>query len=265
MPLVRRAYCWYHGRHDAVWVERSGVDFLPPATLRFHVGSVVPDDYVRIGRACVADLEAGLAVAERSWSDVDGALDFGCGCGRTLVWLRERVARLAGCDLHPESIAWCRHILPDADFRVNAAEPPLDWPAASFDVVYAVSVFTHLDEAQQFRWLGELRRLLRPGGVALLTVHGPSSWGALPAGEREVLASRGFLARGAHGLWGVFPRYFNTYHSEDYVRREWGRRFEVVAYRERGMNRDQDLVVLRKPASGDGAFIPTSPTATIDP
>src|SRR5262249_14848680 len=49
---------------------------------------------------------------------------------------------------------------------------PLRYRDASFDLVYAFSVFTHLPESLQLAWMGELRRVLRPGGYLLISLHG---------------------------------------------------------------------------------------------
>ncbi len=48
-------------------------------------------------------------------------------------------------------------------------------------------------------------------------------------------------------LDGIAPEgyYRAVYQSEDYVRREFSKVFDVVAYLERGMSNFQDLVVLR--------------------
>lgn len=51
-------------------------------------------------------------------------------------------------------------------------EPPTTYPDSLFDVVYAVSVFTHLTEDRQLSWLAEFARIIRPCGLLLLTTHG---------------------------------------------------------------------------------------------
>ena len=51
--------------------------------------------------------------------------------------------------------------------------PPLPFDDARFDLVLGYSVFTHLNVQYQDAWLGELRRLVRPGGILLLSISGP--------------------------------------------------------------------------------------------
>ena len=54
----------------------------------------------------------------------------------------------------------------------SRSEPPLPFATESFDLVYSISVFSHLDEQLGDAWLAEVARVFVPGGVALLSVHG---------------------------------------------------------------------------------------------
>ena len=71
-------------------------------------------------------------------------LDFGCGCGRVVRWWRDLPAEIHGSDFNPTLVRWCRENLPFGVFEVNRPEPPLPYPDDSFDLVYALSVLTHL-------------------------------------------------------------------------------------------------------------------------
>jgi predicted TPR repeat methyltransferase len=84
-------------------------------------------------------------------------LEFGCGCGCVLRRWRGLDARVWGTDYSGRVIQWCHANLPFAEVRVKALEPPLDHGDASFDVVYALSVFTYLPVETQLAWRDELR------------------------------------------------------------------------------------------------------------
>jgi len=246
MPLVRRLYCLYEGIGDGRFKRRTGFAFLPPSELRFHVGSVGREEYVRIGKQSVEDVDKALLGVHRNWNTFQRLLDFGCGSGRTVVWLRDKGPRIFGCDIHDACIRWCRGELGFGEFSVNQPTPPLIFPGSHFDLILSFSVFTHLDEGGQNAWLKELARVTGAGGILLLSTHGPASWNRLSSDEVSVIDNRGILVKEAHALWGTFSEYFNTYHSEEYVRREWGRFFDVLDYVPQGLNKHQDLVVLQK-------------------
>src|SRR5262249_25648586 len=105
-------------------------------------------------------------------------LDFGCGVGRTLRHFVEeaRIGDFQGCDIDPRSVDWLQqNLCPPFTCFLNGDSPPLPVPEASFDLVYAVSVFTHLTSSWA-HWLLEVHRVLKPGGLAALTFMGRGMW-----------------------------------------------------------------------------------------
>jgi SAM-dependent methyltransferase len=79
---------------------------------------------------------------------------------------------LAGVDVNPQLVDFCKHNIRHADVRLSKFWPPLDFPTAHFDLIYAVSVFTHLTLSASVCWAGELARLLKSGDVLVTTFHG---------------------------------------------------------------------------------------------
>jgi len=113
-----------------------------------------------------------------SWSfEGKRVLDFGCGAGRTLRHFIDvaRSCELWGCDIDGASIAWLQEQLcPPLNVFRNGTEPPLPHPDGTFDLIWAVSVFTHLTDTWS-RWLLELRRVLADDGLIYLTFMGPGT------------------------------------------------------------------------------------------
>jgi hypothetical protein len=113
--------------------------------------------------------------------------------------------------------------------------------------VYAISVFTHLDEDRQFLWLEELERITRPAGVVLLTVHGEHAREALSAEDAAAVERDGFRFVFSDNMRGIFPDWYqNAFHTKEYVLERYAARFDVAGYVPRGMNGHQDVVILRR-------------------
>ena len=234
----KRLYRWLLFRHVDAKDRANGVAAnLPPAELRYRVSSS-PDaqNFITIGKKCAADIESALRKVGCDLAKLERVLDFGCGCGRTLIHMKELAphAQFDGTDIDARAIDWCKEHLRFATFKVGQASPPTEYAPDSFDFIYAISVFTHLDAPYQFQWLEELRRIAKPGGVLLLTVDSSL------AGEKDFVFQRSYED-------GLFPAWYqNAFHSEKYVRENFGRYFEVLGYLPRGMNEHQDVVLLRK-------------------
>ena len=227
---------------------------LPPPKLRHRVGgSFKTDTFLRIGRDCAAAIRQAAQEAGQDLYGGRAVLDFSCGCGRVIRHFNDHPQQLElhGCDVDEDAISWCRRNLTSlARFQRTGYEPPLPYPKGKFDTIYVISLFTHLDERLQFLWLAELRRVLAPRGLLIATIHGTFGQRFLPADERRQLEQTGFYFQtgqtGAMKLDGLPDYYQAAYHTEDYIRRKWSQGFDVAAFKERGMNNDQDLVVLRK-------------------
>ncbi len=107
-------------------------------------------------------------VLERRLSALpDGArlLDVGCGTGDLLRRLGGRFS-CAGCDPAEEMLEHARTANPTADLRVAMAEA-LPYADASFDVALCIEVVRYLADPRPA--LREVGRVLRPGGLALVT------------------------------------------------------------------------------------------------
>jgi SAM-dependent methyltransferase len=226
-----RLRCWYADRTERK--DASGLP-LPPAMLRYRVSELLGrDEFLYIGQGCAQLMEQHSRSMGVDLAQVQHVLDFGCGCGRTLRWfLREYPAvEFHGADVDREAIRWCTDNLPSARFLQNDPAPPLPYPDQHFDVIYSLSVFTHLDEHMQDLWLAELARLLIPGGLLLFTVHGELAAQALDLEGRATLESAGFVHRRSRKLKGIVPDWYQTtWHSRDYIVQRLARWFEEIRY-----------------------------------
>ncbi|NEQ77254.1 MAG: methyltransferase [Okeania sp. SIO2C9] len=106
----------------------------------------------------------------------ENILDFGCGVGRYLMAFKPELLpnqKLFGCDVFAECTEWCKENIKFATVKHNNIQPPLPFENNQFDLVNAVSVFTHLRLDLQHLWAWDIYRVLRPGGILFMTLHGP--------------------------------------------------------------------------------------------
>ena len=212
------------------------------------------NDYMYGGFGSSVGIRAALHSIGTTLYECTRILDFGCGPARIIRWFKDASphAKLYGCDINPPAIDWCKANIDFAAFSVNAPIPPLPYDDAMFDLVYGISVLTHLDESMQMDWLRECSRVTKPGGIVLLTVHGEdkakSDVGTL---EYDEFRRAGFLYRAATEKATVdgLPSFYQvSFHSQQYIRTKWTELFDVLAIYPHGCMYAQDLVVLRRPA-----------------
>lgn len=253
VSLLRPAYTAYEAvrgvrRRDRQELRADGLP-LPPARLRVVVAGT-PDAawFLESGRAQAAMIRESFTRHGCELDEVERLLDFGCGCGRiTRHWAGFR-AEVHGSDYNPRLVRWCAGNLRFAEFSVNGLEPPLRYETDSFDAVYGISVMTHLPEELQDAWIAELTRVLRPGGLLLLTTHGASYADRLTPGERERFEGGEVVVRWAR-VAGT--NLCTTFHPESYVRQRLAAGLELLEFVPDGGvvgSPPQDSVVFRKPA-----------------
>jgi len=167
--------CWYWMITKGYYKDERLKNMLPG----------IPDDQIQIrfnGRAGEINFKQAFAVylfckrmlAKHFVSfENDNIMDFGCGWGRILrFWLKDLPrSNIFGVDCMQESI----HICEDSNFKVNMIKnepmPPLDVQKDAFALIYAHSVFSHLSKDAADKWIGEFGRLLKPGGLLIVTTR----------------------------------------------------------------------------------------------
>jgi SAM-dependent methyltransferase len=151
------------------------------------------------------------------------ALEIGCGMGRLLRPLSERVASAVGVDLSQEMIARARdYCAARPNVELHRTDGGLEFlPDASFDFVYSYIVFQHVPrKAYIQRYLREASRVLKPGGILRVQVDGRSrqffrrwiadSWSGVVFSAREL--ARRLEGEGLHvtGVDGAGTQYLRA-------------------------------------------------------
>jgi len=175
VPFERRVTT--DGEHLVVW-RRSAATLgtesetpVPPPELREGWWGA-DEDYLEPGRRDLEKMLRSLETVGASPPAFQRVLDFGCAAGRMLRFFPEPERRECwGVDIKSRHIAWCQeHLSPPFFFASTTTLPHLPFEDDYFDLVYCSSVFTHIGDLPDATLL-ELRRVLRPGGFAYLTIH----------------------------------------------------------------------------------------------
>jgi ubiquinone/menaquinone biosynthesis C-methylase UbiE len=137
-------------------------------------------------------------------------LDVGCGTGIQLARYQQARCRVSGIDASPAMLAVARRRLGDTASLQLGDATRLPYPDQAFDLVLASTVLHELSPGARAAALGEIRRVLRPGGRVLLTdfeagpVRSARGWvtkgiitaAETAAGRTHHRNSRHFLAHG---------------------------------------------------------------------
>src|SRR5919204_4327052 len=131
----------------------------------------------------------------------DRVLDIGCGPGYFARMLAEAVGpdgSVVGVDAAPEMVEYARRKarrLPNSRFQAATAQA-LPFPDGAFDVVTSSLMLHHVAKEDRLTSVGEMKRVLRPGGRLLLAEFSIPQDGVW----RVVAAMTG------HGGKGALPR-----------------------------------------------------------
>jgi len=200
-------------------------------------------------------------------------LDFGCGVGRLLLQFTRnyRNNNYYACDIDDTSINFIKRNYKNVKSYANDHTPPLDYQDSSFDLIYSISIFSHLNLEDQDAWLAELSRVVNKDGYLFLTIEGSHSikwWLAETFNMNESdaqnkLKNEGFIFkeydnwkkitkssnifRASSQLVGVKSAYGSMALSKCFINKNWNKyNLEVIDIIEGVVGTRQDLVILKK-------------------
>lgn len=193
--------------------------------------------------------------------------ELGAASGRALrhfACQSDATLRLSCADLNANHVEWVsKYLPPDIAAFQTSALPHLPLEDHSQDVVTAFSVFTHIDEYET-AWLMEIKRVLRPGGVAYLTYQSDRTWHSLHEGHflYQHLKNNQSKLGGGEITPMIFEQpmpqekvvfrfmdtnVYNTvvFHADSFIRARWGRLFSSIKIVP-GAHEFQDVVLCVK-------------------
>jgi len=280
MPLDEWLWLNRTGIFDDVAL-RKFVAAFPPVELMQNVSGLTNEqDFAAHG----SDIYLAISRASpKPLTEYRNLLDFGCGCGRLARMFKGHPGRVSACDVDPRHVAWVQQSLDFVSASHTSVHPPLPYREDAFDCVVSVSVFSHLTERSQDEFLKELNRICVPGTYLFISFHGQralertvieppiremvsvdgeslnTAQQQFQSDKHAFILQRGHLTSSKTSFWrrvigtrasnlSVIEEPFEygiSFIPEAYVRKHWGRWFEIADYWSGAIHDFQDIVVLR--------------------
>jgi len=157
-------------------------------------------------------------------------LEWGCGVARIVRHIPGVVDKnsiVVGTDINATMIEWNSKNIPDVNFTKIDYSPPTGFHDNQFNLVFALSVFTHIEVSFQAKWVAEIYRIISENGIFLFTTHGKKYEINLNDDEKKVLDIQGALTidykQRGHRMMSTYNNYENfKIIVEDY--------FEILEY-----------------------------------
>jgi ubiquinone/menaquinone biosynthesis C-methylase UbiE len=207
----------------------------PPERLWLAYGLTI-EEYLESGKKHVDNMRSILADSGYSFEAGSRVMEFGCGGGRMLRWLNDAADRceIWGTDLSGDHIVWCKqNMQPPFHFFITTATPHLPFTDGYFDLIYAGSVFTHIDDLAD-TWLLELRRILKPGALLYITICDNESIRILTKDKttlsRTLFCYKDYFQNNDFGMFAIgrFMRAL-VFYDQEYLTRLVAPFYEVIS------------------------------------
>lgn len=114
-------------------------------------------------------------IAQRENMAPGKILDFGSGIGSSILHFRERFpdSGLICADVSRRSLEVAQARFPGTEIYAKIDGDTLPIEDCSVDIAFSACVFHHIAPDEHLHWLGELYRVLRPGGMSFVFEHNP--------------------------------------------------------------------------------------------
>ena len=230
---------------------------IPPSEMRLYGEST--EEHLEDGKKHWARMAEIIQTDGKAQFNHKRILELGCANARLMRHFIPfaKDCQIWGVDVDAKLIYWCRQFLsPPFHFLTTTTIPHLPFEDRSFDVVYAGSVFTHIDDLAEM-WLMEVHRILAPGGLFYFTVQDQNTirkmettkeanWHAL----NEALIKIPLYLEKRNSEFGmmVIGRDFSSqvFYGLEYLKKFLGNIFDVVSIHEEAFGLQTGILVQKR-------------------
>jgi ubiquinone/menaquinone biosynthesis C-methylase UbiE len=176
-------------------------------------------------------------------------LDWGCGPARVVRHWKELMGAncsVFGTDYNEKTIDWCKNNIQNVAFEHNGVNPPTNFSDEKFDLIYGISIFTHLSEKNHHDWLAELLRITKKNGIVIITTHGDAFKEKLTSAEQVLFNQNQLVVRGnvveGHRVYAAFQ-------PSSYLKNLFENKVEILRHlqgQKKNWGIEQDVWILKK-------------------
>ena len=171
-------------------------------------------EYLADGWRTLSELMLLLERLDRPLLKMNSVLEFAAGFGRFTRHLALALPKRVACtDIQPGSIEFLRGQFGVEAFYSSMDPAEIKYPT-QYDLIFVLSLFTHLPVERWNTWLTHLHRGLRPGGLLVLSVHNE----VVAKEEGVIFDQRGthFIRSSESSQLGA-DEYGTTFTTDDFV------------------------------------------------
>ena len=208
--------------------NQSNKDFiLPPFNIAYDAYSNLdPFHYQKLGKKHAQFVSC--LIKKHNIKTIKSIYEWGCGPMRVLRQLPNYFPnnniKFYGSDYNKTSVVWASKNFPNFNISLNDLNPPLPYPDNHFDVIYCISVFTHLSETVSIKYIDDIYRILKKDGIFISTFHGDMNSKVLNQKEYSLYKTGNFIERG-NVLEG--SRIFASYHPDLFIKKNFSK-FKIL-------------------------------------
>jgi SAM-dependent methyltransferase len=172
---------------DIVMHESDLIRDISPNDEMYAGDKQYGDWYWSVGRSAIQCISHCMAAAGKSARDVTRILDFPCGHGRVMRYLKLAFphAEITGCDLSRDGVDFCASRFGAIPVYSNNNPTRIGLPGGAFDLIWVGSLFTHFAGARWNGFLNLFASSLREDGLLVFSAHGLSVYRRLMGVDRS--------------------------------------------------------------------------------
>ena len=238
---------WKYQEKNKQYLLANPDTVLPSPYFLYETYSLDYEKYIEDGLVAAKEI---IAWTKPYKNDVNSIFEWGCGVSRIIRHLPGLVAQttsIYGGDINREMIEWNTKNIAGINFHTIEHHPPTAFTENQFDLVYAISVFTHVDGKEQPSWIHELHRIMSNNAIFLFTTHGENYVDQLSHSEKNHLSGLGYFTRNYEAKG---HRMMTTYNDAALFKLQLAPYFDVLEFHDGKSDLSktggQDLWIVRK-------------------